>query len=81
MCSENDRDVFGDVVDHKFPVRDGGLVHCSDAGIWVLCVSCHSLKTMWEAYARENGLLDRIVDWCDRPEMRPKFREVINARV
>lgn len=73
-CEEIDRQEFAAVVDHKYPVQDGGLVHCDDAGLWSLCVACHGWKARLEAFARTTGQLDRIVEWCDLPEVRPQLR-------
>lgn len=73
-CRENDRLTFAAVVDHKFPVQDGGDVHCPDSGLWALCIQCHGWKAGIEDYARKNGLLDQVVTWCDRPETRPVER-------
>jgi len=71
---EDGPSVFGAMVDHKFPVQDGGKVHCSDAGLWTLCRSCHGWKTELEAYARRTDQMDQIVEWCDHPASRPIFR-------
>ena len=66
--------VYCDVVDHKMPVQDGGPVHCSDAGLWSLCTSCHGWKLELEAFARRTGQMQMIVEWCDKPELRPAIR-------
>ncbi len=66
--------VFGDVVDHKFPVQDGGDVHCGEEGLWTLCWGCHGWKARLEEFARSSGQLDMLVAWCDQPETRPQFR-------
>lgn len=73
----------GVVVDHKFPVADGGEMFPGDEGVWTLCDSHHSgWKAMLEAYARETGQMDKIVMWCDEPETRPKLRgEVRDGRL
>lgn len=66
--------VFCVVVDHKFPVQDGGKVHCDDAGLWSLCAGCHGWKLEFEAFARRTGQMHMIVEWCDHPEKRPEIR-------
>lgn len=77
---ESDRIVFGDVVDHKMPVQDGGKVHCVDAGLWTLCKACHGWKGRLEDFARKTGQLAMLVMWCDEPASRPRFRgEIENA--
>lgn len=68
-----DRVVFGDVVDHKLPVVDGGQVHCPDEGLWHLCKSCHDgFKREAERIAREINRVDLLPLWCDNPEARPE---------
>lgn len=67
------RIVFADVVDHKFPIADGGAVH-NPANWWGLCTLCHAWKLLLERYARREGLLHLIVQWCDQPETRPELR-------
>ncbi len=66
--------IFCEVVDHKLPVQDGGVVHCRDAGLWSLCSSCHGWKQLLEAHARQSGQMHMIVEWCDQPERRPEIR-------
>jgi len=73
-CFEKGRLRFGDVTDHKYPVQDGGEVHCDDGGLWSLCTPCHAWKGRLERYARERGLMSMIVEWCDRPDLRPTLR-------
>jgi len=64
---------FATVVDHKFPVADGGEMFPGSAGLWGLCESHHSgWKAALEAYARRTGQLDQIVRWCDDPMSRPR---------
>lgn len=65
---------FGDVVDHKFPVADGGDVHCGEDGVWNLCRSHHGWKGRLEAYARQRREMHLIRMWCDEPETRPPVR-------
>lgn len=74
VTAHGDLVVFGEFVDHKFPVQDGGEVHCPDEGIWNLCRACHAWKTALEDYARRTGQMGEIVRWCDEPEARPVFR-------
>jgi hypothetical protein len=73
-CFEIGLDVFADVVDHKYPVRDGGPMHPPDSGIWPLCMGCHGWKERLEEYARSTDQMDRIIEWCDDPGARPRFR-------
>lgn len=74
VCAEQDRLTAVAVVDHKFPVQDGGDVHCSDAGLWGLCLPHHGWKGRLEDYARRTGQLHLIVQWCDEPATRPRLR-------
>lgn len=74
VCLEDDRLVAVAVVDHKFPVQDGGDVHCDDDGLWGLCLLHHGWKARLEDFARRTGQLDLIVRWCDEPETRPQLR-------
>jgi hypothetical protein len=62
------------LVDHKFPVADGGLVHCGEADVWTLCNRCHGYKQWLEAEARKSGQMNQIVRWCDDPTSRPRKR-------
>lgn len=71
--------MFCDVVDHKYPVQDGGEVHCSDEGLWGLCDPCHGWKQRLEEFARTTGQLNKIVLWCDRPEERPLLRGEVRS--
>lgn len=73
-CQRIGRLRFGDVVDHKVPVADGGAVHCGEDGVWNLCASHHGWKGRLEAYARSSGLMSQIRMWCDEPETRPLVR-------
>jgi 5-methylcytosine-specific restriction endonuclease McrA len=62
------------VVDHKWPVSDGGPMW--DTSNWhSLCSSCHgSTKRAMEIHARETGQLDQLIRWCDDPASRPLLR-------
>lgn len=80
-CAQFGRLRMGDVLDHKFPVQDGGKVHCEEAGVWHLCNPCHAEKTRWEAYARAMGQMERIVEWCDNPDVRPRLRGDLDGTI
>ena len=60
-CEEADWITFAVMVDHKFPVQDGGEVHCLDAGLWSLCAACHGWKGRLESFARETGQMHFLV--------------------
>jgi 5-methylcytosine-specific restriction endonuclease McrA len=79
-CEQIGRVRFARVVDHKYPVQDGGEVHCNLDGVWGLCFQCHGWKQNLELYARKTGQMERIVEWCDNPASRPFNRGDINAR-
>jgi hypothetical protein len=74
VCMESRRLTFAALVDHKMPVADGGPMYPGSAGVWSLCTSHHAWKSQLENLARRTGQMDRIVEWCDRPDARPKFR-------
>ena len=78
-CEQNGRQRFAKVVDHKYPVQDGGEVHCDLEGVWGLCTKCHGWKQNLEIYARKTGQMERIVEWCDNPATRPVNRGVLDA--
>jgi 5-methylcytosine-specific restriction endonuclease McrA len=78
-CEQAGRLRFGAVLDHKFPVQDGGEIHCSEAGVWHLCARCHGWKLRMETLARRTGQMERIVEWCDNPASRPRFRGELDA--
>jgi 5-methylcytosine-specific restriction endonuclease McrA len=61
----------GVLVDHKYPVADGGPMLPGDDGVMTLCVPCHGAKTAMETYARDTGQMDQIIRWCDDPASRP----------
>jgi hypothetical protein len=64
---------FAAVVDHKYPVSDGGPMMPGPDGVMPLCESHHSgTKAALEAYARRTGQMDQIVRWCDDPTVRPR---------
>ena len=73
-CEQSGRLRFGDVLDHKYPVVDGGKIHCDEAGVWVLCTRCHGWKQNLEAFARRTRQMEQIVEWCDNPASRPRGR-------
>lgn len=73
-CDEIGRTVLAKFVDHKFPVQDGGAVHCPDEGLWSLCAACHGWKEALEALARRTDQMHLIVLWCDDPSARPVIR-------
>lgn len=80
-CAQFGRIRFGEALDHKFPVQDGGKIHCDKAGVWHLCRSCHGWKQNLEAYARRTGQMERIVEWCDNPASRPRMRGDLDGKV
>jgi len=61
----------GVLVDHKYPVADGGPMLPGDDGVMTLCVPCHGAKTAMETYARDTGQMDQLIQWCDDPAARP----------
>lgn len=64
--------VYEDVlVDHKYPVSDGGAMYPGSGGVWTLCRPHHGWKDALEEYARSTDQMDMIVFWCDNPESRP----------
>lgn len=74
MCRENGRLTFAALVDHKHPVADGGPMFPGASGVWSLCISHHAWKAQLENLARRTGQMERIVEWCDRPDARPRLR-------
>lgn len=74
LCEEKGLLVYADLVDHKYPVADGGPMYPEPGGLMGLCSSHHGLKARWEDLARRTGQMDRIVEWCDNPQLRPRIR-------
>lgn len=74
ICRESGRLTFAALVDHKYPVADGGPMFPGPEGVWSLCVSHHAWKAQLENYARRTGQVDQIVVWCDEPHARPVIR-------
>ncbi len=71
MCEQQGLTVLADVADHKIAVVDGGP-RLEKWNRWGLCHLHHNgLKRRMEKYARDRGLLDQIVLWCDEPRSRP----------
>ncbi|MGV6872542.1 HNH endonuclease [Pseudochelatococcus sp. B33] len=71
MCDQAGRIRFCDVVDHMYPVADGGPVH-DRSNLWSLCYHHHhGWKARAEALARRTGRLHRIAEWCREPDSRP----------
>ena len=71
MCEQAGLSVLADVADHKLAVVDGGPKY-TKWNRWGLCHTHHNgLKRRMEVYARDRGLLDQIVLWCDDPSTRP----------
>lgn len=64
----------GVLVDHKYPVADGGEMFPGEDGVWTLCTAHHGWKARLEAHARATGQMHLIVRWCDDPSVRPTFR-------
>jgi len=63
---------FADLVDHKYPVQDGGDMFPGHRGLWSLCVPCHGVKSALEQLARSTGQMEQLVRWCDEPQVRPR---------
>lgn len=62
------------VVDHKWPVEDGGPMWARN-NHHSLCHADHNgLKRLLENHARDTGQLDQLILWCDDPAARPKLR-------
>lgn len=75
FCEQEGDLRFCDVVDHKLPLGHGGALLDPD-NTHGLCRSHHEgLKTKLEAYAVETGQLHRLVEWCDKPKMRPRLKQ------
>jgi 5-methylcytosine-specific restriction endonuclease McrA len=62
-------------VDHIVPLRDGGQ-RLEWSNLQSLCLDHHNgWKRKLEAFARAKGLIDRISEWCRKPDTRPgRFR-------
>lgn len=76
-CDQIGRDTLTDLVDHVIPVVDRPDLKYDWKNLLPLCVHHHGKKTAMEVYARENGLLDMLPEWCRQPEKRPlQFRPV-----
>lgn len=61
------------VVDHIIPVADRPDLRLTWSNLQSLDDECHNgIKRRLEAYARENGLLDMLPEWCANPESRPR---------
>lgn len=69
-CEQEGRQRFATLVDHKFPVADGGAIY-DRANFWALCRACHGRKYEMEDFARKTDQMVKIVVWCDAPEDRP----------
>ena len=62
------------VVDHKWPVADGGPMW-DPKNHWGLCQSHHDgWKRALETIARETGACHKLITWCDYPSKRPTVR-------
>ncbi|MDF3208362.1 MULTISPECIES: HNH endonuclease signature motif containing protein [Mesorhizobium] len=76
-CAQQDRDTLTDLVDHIIPVVDRPDLKYTWSNLWALCKHHHAQKGVMEVYARENGLLNMLPEWCRQPEKRPlQFRPV-----
>lgn len=74
-CAQAGRDTLTDLVDHVLPVADRPELRHEWSNLLALCTHHHGVKASMEIYARENGLLDKLPDWCRKPETRPvQFR-------
>ena len=66
------------VTGHIIPVQDRPDLRLDWKNLRGLCVHCNSVMAQMEAYARENGLIDMLPEWCGNPKARPlKFRPVV----
>lgn len=75
LCEQRGRTVLADDVDHVIPLVDGGDKYARE-NRQSLCRDCHNgLKRAMEQFARKTGQVDRLPDWCLKPETRPpRFR-------
>ena len=75
FCSQEGRTSLTDVADHIIPVQDRPeLVH-DWKNLVSACISCNNKKKAWEAYARENDMVDLLPMWVKEPMTRPpQFR-------
>lgn len=77
-CEQIDRDTLTDLVDHIIPVVDRPDLKHTWSNLMALCRHHHAQKGVMEVYARENGLLGMLPEWCKHPEQRPlQFRPVV----
>lgn len=76
-CEQQGRDTLTALVDHMIPVVDRPDLKHEWSNLMALCVHHHGQKGVMEVYARENGLLDKLPEWCRNPETRPvQFRPI-----
>lgn len=77
-CELAGRDTLTALVDHVLPVQDFPGLRYSWKNLEALCVPCHGLKATMEIYARANGLLMSLPEWCADPMSRPlQFRPLV----
>lgn len=80
LCSQEGRDTLTAVTDHMIPVQDRpDLVH-DWKNLAPMCVAHNNAKKAWEAYARENGLVDLLPMWVKDPSSRPPQFRCVHAR-
>jgi len=61
-----------DEVDHIIPLVDGGA-RLDPENLQSLCWKCHKgWKRQIESFARSVGKVPLLLDWCKRPETRPR---------
>ncbi|MDP2619511.1 MAG: HNH endonuclease signature motif containing protein [Hyphomicrobiales bacterium] len=70
-CAEQDRISLTAVVDHILPVVDRPDLKYEWSNLLPLCHHHHGTKASMEIYARENGLIEMLPEWCANPESRP----------
>lgn len=61
------------VVDHIIPVADAPELRLEVENLQSLCSGCHNVwKRRMEAYARAANQIRKLIEWCRRPETRPR---------
>ncbi|RWN55865.1 MAG: HNH endonuclease [Mesorhizobium sp.] len=77
-CEQIGRDTLTDLVDHIIPVVDRPDLKYTWSNLMALCRHHHAQKGVMEVYARENGLLNMLPEWCRLPDKRPRqFQPVV----
>lgn len=75
LCDQQGRTTLTEVADHMIPVHDRpDLVH-DFKNLAPMCIAHNNMKKQWEAYARQNGMIDLLPMWVKDPDSRPpQFR-------